>query len=239
MKPQKSMFSALLWFRTPSLRGNCTILNAMPRISPSFRVARSAGRTCADRQDPPAPGQQILSRTSSGHRRRLCSIGAKKPGEQIVVTTDLSIEDRHFRLEWHPPEAVGCRTLARGLSDLAAMGARPLAAFLSLGLPPELTRPKARKAGQGNSSWMDRFLDGFFALARAHTANAARRRRPRPVESRRCRHCADRRLPARTCSAAFGSPRGRSPLCHRFTGWLIRRPQDTGKACGDTPQRGT
>jgi len=92
-----------------------------------------------------------------------CALLQQKPGEQIAVTTDLSIQGRHFQLDWHPPEVVGHRTLARGLSDLAAMGARPLAAFLSLGLPPELTRSKGRKA-----SWLDRFLDGFFALAKEH-----------------------------------------------------------------------
>lgn len=92
-----------------------------------------------------------------------CALLEQKPGEQVVVTTDLSIEGRHFRLESYPPEAVGHRTLARGLSDLAAMGARPLAAFLSVGLPAELTRSRGRSA-----SWIDRFFDGFFALANQH-----------------------------------------------------------------------
>ncbi len=57
----------------------------------------------------------------------------------MVVTTDLSLENVHFRRDWHPPQSVGHRCLARGLSDLAAMGARPEAAFLSLALPAELT----------------------------------------------------------------------------------------------------
>ncbi len=92
-----------------------------------------------------------------------CALLAPRPGEELAVTTDLSIEGRHFRLDWHPPESVGHRTLARGLSDLAAMGAVPAAAFLSLALPPELTRP-----GRAARSWLDRFLDGFFALAHAH-----------------------------------------------------------------------
>lgn len=92
-----------------------------------------------------------------------CALLEPEPGEQVAVTTDLSIQGRHFQLDWHPPEVVGHRTLARGLSDLAAMGARPLAVFLSLGLPPELTRPRGRQA-----SWLDRFFDGFSALAKAH-----------------------------------------------------------------------
>ena len=83
-----------------------------------------------------------------------CALLRLRHDEELAVTTDLSLAGRHFRLDWHPPEAIGHRTLARGLSDLAAMGARPVAAFLSLGLPREL-------AGK----WLDRFLNGFFALA--------------------------------------------------------------------------
>jgi thiamine-monophosphate kinase len=86
-----------------------------------------------------------------------CALLRLRAGEELALTTDLSIAGRHFRLDWHPPEAIGHRTLARGLSDLAAMGARPVAAFLSLGLPRKLT-----------GDWLRRYLDGFFALAEAH-----------------------------------------------------------------------
>lgn len=92
-----------------------------------------------------------------------CAILQPKAGTEIVVTTDLTLENVHFRRDWHPAEAVGHRCLARGLSDLAAMGATPLAAFLSFALPAELTRKRGRTA-----SWMDRFLDGFFGLAALH-----------------------------------------------------------------------
>lgn len=92
-----------------------------------------------------------------------CALIRIKRGEEIAITTDLSIAGRHFRLEWHPPEAVGHRTLARGLSDIAAMGARPVAAFLSLGLPRELTLKKGNRP-----PWIDGFLDGFLALASEH-----------------------------------------------------------------------
>jgi thiamine-monophosphate kinase len=103
-----------------------------------------------------------------------CALLRPRPGEELAVTTDLSIAGRHFRLDWHPPESVGHRALARGLSDLAAMGARPIAAFLSLGLPRELTTAlpsgsarKGRPAVEG-SSWIDGFMDGLLALAAAH-----------------------------------------------------------------------
>lgn len=90
-----------------------------------------------------------------------CALLRFRSGEQAAVTTDLSIQDRHFRLDLHPAEAIGHRTLARGLSDIASMGGRPVAAFLSLGLPPELTRTSAKN----RSAWVERFLDGFFRLA--------------------------------------------------------------------------
>ncbi len=89
-----------------------------------------------------------------------CAILRARPGEEIAVTTDLSIDGRHFLLHSHPPQSVGHRSLARGLSDLAAMGARPLAAFLSLGLPPELA-----VAQRKHKSWIDQFYDGLLALA--------------------------------------------------------------------------
>lgn len=73
----------------------------------------------------------------------------------LLATTDLCIEKVHFRREWHPPGSVGHRCLARGLSDIAAMGGEPLACFLSLGLPPGLPQ-----------KWADQFLRGLEALAR-------------------------------------------------------------------------
>ena len=91
-----------------------------------------------------------------------CALIGVRPGEEMAVTTDLSIAGRHFRMDWHPPESVGHRTLARGLSDLAAMGARPVAAFLSLGVPRELTGARGR-----SGSWVDRFFAGLFDLAEA------------------------------------------------------------------------
>ena len=100
-----------------------------------------------------------------------CALLAPRRGEELAVTTDLSIAGQHFRLNWHQPEAVGHRVLARGLSDLAAMGARPVAAFLSLGLPRELIEPSSRRAT--SHSWVQRFLDGLLALAEAHSTPLA------------------------------------------------------------------
>jgi thiamine-monophosphate kinase len=92
------------------------------------------------------------------------AILAVRPGEELVVTTDFSLEDVHFRRGWHPPEAVGHKCLARGLSDIAAMGARPVAAFVSLAVPRELTRGRSGMRSWPRS-WTDRFYDGLLALA--------------------------------------------------------------------------
>ncbi len=86
-----------------------------------------------------------------------CAIIRPKAGYEICVTTDFSLEGRHFHRDLHPPESAGHRCLARGLSDLAAMGAEPLAVFLSLALPARLP-----------AAWLDRFFDGFLSLAARH-----------------------------------------------------------------------
>jgi thiamine-monophosphate kinase len=87
-----------------------------------------------------------------------CAILRVPRGHEVLVTTDFTLEGRHFRREWHPPESVGYRALARGLSDLAAMGARPLAAFLSLALPAEML------ATRGGRVWVERFFKGLHDL---------------------------------------------------------------------------
>lgn len=76
------------------------------------------------------------------------------PGHQALITTDLTLEGIHFRREWHSPESVGHRCLVRGLSDIAAMGGIPIAAFLSLAVPSRLPQ-----------NWVDRFLRGLLGVA--------------------------------------------------------------------------
>jgi len=96
-----------------------------------------------------------------------CAILRPPPGHEILVTTDFSLENRHFRRDLHPATSVGHRCLARGLSDLAAMGASPIAAFLSLALPADMvrTRPGQR--------WIKGFFDGLRSLARQHNTTLA------------------------------------------------------------------
>ena len=96
-----------------------------------------------------------------------CAILRPPRGHDLLVTTDFSLEGRHFLRCLHRPESIGHRVLARGLSDLAAMGATPLAAFLSLALPADLV---ATRSGR---TWLTRFFTGFNALARAHSVPLA------------------------------------------------------------------
>src|SRR5215472_13692588 len=103
----------------------------------------------------------ITARSAGGLRLGIgddCAIVSPPRGHEIVLTTDMSLEGRHFRRDWHPPRSVGHRALARGLSDLAAIGARPLAAFLSLAIP---------RAVAAEATWVEGFLDGLLALAAA------------------------------------------------------------------------
>ncbi len=79
-----------------------------------------------------------------------------RPSRDLVFTTDMMHEERHF-LRNYPADAVGWKALARGLSDIAAMGAKPEFALLSLALGPWV-----------RSRWVDHFYDGFLELAAQH-----------------------------------------------------------------------
>jgi thiamine-monophosphate kinase len=83
-------------------------------------------------------------------------------GHQMLVTTDFTLEDVHFRREWHRPEVVGWRCLTRGLSDIAAMGGEPQAAFLSLALSSDVPQ-----------KWVDKFQKGLLDLAKKHSVPLA------------------------------------------------------------------
>jgi thiamine-monophosphate kinase len=58
--------------------------------------------------------------------------------ESLVVSTDLSVEDVHFRRGWMTWNSIGFRAIAAALSDLAAMAARPIGVLVSVAVPAEL-----------------------------------------------------------------------------------------------------
>jgi thiamine-monophosphate kinase len=72
------------------------------------------------------------------------------PGQELLLTCDASLEGVHFFREKHAPEVVGYRALARAVSDIAAMGGRPLCFLLTLALPAALS-----------GRWLDRFVTGL------------------------------------------------------------------------------
>ncbi len=116
-----------------------------------------------------------IRRTASGRHSRSvilgigddCAILRPPSKSEVLVTTDFTLEGRHFRRDLHPPESVGHRCLARGLSDLAAMGATPLAAFLSLALPAPMLSTASGRA------WIIRFFSGLQQLADHHGVSLA------------------------------------------------------------------
>ena len=82
--------------------------------------------------------------------------------EELLFTTDLMIEDVHFRRETHSAAQIGYKTLARGLSDLAGMGAKPRFCLLSLALPE-----------WADGKWVRSFYRGLLDLSRSAGAPLA------------------------------------------------------------------
>jgi len=77
-------------------------------------------------------------------------------GEDLVFTTDMLVEGVHFERDSHRPSDVGHKALARGLSDVAAMGAVPRFCLVSLALAPWC-----------GERWVDGFYRGLMGLARS------------------------------------------------------------------------
>lgn len=83
-----------------------------------------------------------------------CALVPLAPGHRLAVTTDLLIEGRHFFADVDP-ESLGHKSLAVNVSDLAAMGARPVGCVLGLSLPAV------------DDTWLAAFARGFRALSDA------------------------------------------------------------------------
>lgn len=83
-----------------------------------------------------------------------CALLPLDAGQQMAVSTDLLLEGRHFLADVDP-YSLGLKALAVNLSDLAAMGAQPLACVLGLALPTVDPR------------WLGAFANGFYAQADA------------------------------------------------------------------------
>lgn len=113
---------------------------------------------------PPLGEFDVIARyftRASGRRDVLLGVGddaallQPPAGEALVAATDTLVEGRHF-LPGTPAESVGHNALAVNLSDLAAMGADPAWALLSLSMP------------EADDAWLEAFARGFHGLAARH-----------------------------------------------------------------------
>lgn len=104
----------------------------------------------ADRYRPPHPGEGI----GDDCALLICGEGF------LAVTTDAVVEDVHFRRGWLSWAEIGSRAARGCLSDLAAVCAEPQGIFLSLGLPPDVSRQDAQA-----------FVEGAAAAAGAYAAS--------------------------------------------------------------------
>jgi thiamine-monophosphate kinase len=84
-----------------------------------------------------------------------------------IVTCDALIENVHFRRDWTTPFLLGRKAMNVNVSDLAAKGAQPVAALVTLGISEELLRESHAMA------WLESLYDGFEDAAREHNFTIA------------------------------------------------------------------
>jgi thiamine-monophosphate kinase len=119
--------------------------------------------------------EQLLKRIASGAKAaRVFTAGvrlgigddaalfAPRAGRETILTCDWSLEGMHFLRDKHPADAVGWKSLARAVSDVAAMGGTPRCYLLSLALPASHT-----------GRWLGEFLRGLRRASRAFRCELA------------------------------------------------------------------
>lgn len=104
--------------------------------------------------------RRFFQRPGSVDRIRLgigddCALLDVPSGESMAISTDMLVEGRHF-FAGTDPQSIGHKALAVNLSDLAAMGARPLGFTLAMAIPA------------ADPAWLEPFARGLFALADRH-----------------------------------------------------------------------
>ena len=85
-----------------------------------------------------------------------CAVLPKDSKTDLVITTDLLVEDIDFRLDWSTAKFIGHKSLAVSLSDVAAMGAKPVWSMISVGVPEKIWR----------TDFVDGFYEGYMNLAK-------------------------------------------------------------------------
>lgn len=106
--------------------------------------------------------QKLREQWRRNHRSVRLGIGddaailAQNTRHETVITADMMAEDVDFRLDWMPPFYLGRRALSVSLSDLAAMGAKPVWSMTSIALPKALWQ----------TSFLDEFYEGWHSIAK-------------------------------------------------------------------------
>ena len=85
-----------------------------------------------------------------------CALIKPRADEEVAITSDMLVEGRHF-FAGANPELLGRKALAVNLSDLAAMGARPIGFTLAIALPTV------------DNAWLEAFSKGLFAMAKEYS----------------------------------------------------------------------
>ncbi|AFJ36605.1 thiamine-phosphate kinase [Mycobacterium intracellulare subsp. chimaera] len=81
---------------------------------------------------------------------------------RVVVSTDMLVQDRHFRLDWSTPHDIGRKAIAQNAADIEAMGARPTAFVVAFGAP-----------GETPAAAVDALVDGMWDEAQRVGAGIA------------------------------------------------------------------
>lgn len=87
-----------------------------------------------------------------------CAILPIGGGESLLFTSDMLVENIHFSLETTSPFDLGVKSVAVNLSDVAAMGATPIATLLSLSLPKGV-----------DEHWAEEFMRGYHSISERHS----------------------------------------------------------------------
>jgi thiamine-monophosphate kinase len=85
-----------------------------------------------------------------------CAVLPKNSTHDLIISTDLIVEDIDFRRSWMIPKMLGQKALAVSLSDIAAMGGNPVSSMLSIGIPKDIWQ----------TNFVDEFYEGYLKLAK-------------------------------------------------------------------------
>ncbi|WP_151530286.1 MULTISPECIES: thiamine-phosphate kinase [Corynebacterium] len=96
---------------------------------------RYGGPTLADLGEKGAIAAILRAAPSARNGDDAAVLGHPVPNTRTVVTTDMLVGNRHFRLDWSSAHDIGRKAIVANFADIEAMGARPVAALLALGAP--------------------------------------------------------------------------------------------------------